>query len=153
MNKTVAKILIWSAVGCVAIFAAAYGIGYYEGYTSDQPGGSGPPDVPLWLFVPFVAVVMGGSVWVGAIWMRSIDEAAQEAHKWAWYWGGSIGLAIAGAVGLMAMLPQAADIAVPSIMPDRADPAAYMATGAAAMGLLMMAGYTIAWAIWWWRHR
>ena len=153
MNKTVRKILIWSGVGCVVAFGAAFALGYYDGYREAHAPGSTDGGISGWLFLAFAAVGMTVGVWVSAIWMRSIDEAAQEAHKWAWYWGGSIGMAVAGVIGMMAVLPQSALVTLPSVFPDRADPAAYMATGAVGMGLLMMAGYTIAWAVWWLRHR
>lgn len=32
---------------------------------------------------------------LGLSWWRQIDEAAREAHKIAWFWGGSIGMTIA----------------------------------------------------------
>lgn len=153
MNKTVAKILIWSAVGGLTAFVAAFALGFYDGYREASSPGSGQRDVPAWIFLTLVSGLMAVGIWVSAIWMRSIDEAAQEAHKWAWYWGGSCGMAIGSVIGLMAMLPQFADMALPTLWPDRADPAAYLATGAALMALIMLAGYTFAWVIWWLRRR
>ena len=35
------------------------------------------------------------------------DEAAREAHKAAWYWGGSGGMAVGGVLICLATLPQA----------------------------------------------
>ncbi|MNE97170.1 hypothetical protein D3C80_1954760 [compost metagenome] len=84
--------------------------------------------------------------------MSSIDEAAQEAHKWAWFWGGSSGMAVGGVLVIMASLPQSAMIQIPAWYSDRTDPAAYAATGAFAMLTLMLIGYTVAWA-WWWLGR
>ncbi|MBX9616865.1 MAG: hypothetical protein K2X25_14825 [Caulobacteraceae bacterium] len=153
MNRTVAKILIWSALGCVVLFAAVFALGYYDGYRAAHSPGVAPREFPAWLFFLVIAGTMAGSIWVGAIWMRSIDEAAQEAHKSAWYWGGSCGLALGSVVALMAILPQAATFVLPTVLPDRTDPAAYMVTGAALMALVMIAGYGIAWVIWWLRRR
>ena len=85
--------------------------------------------------------------------MRSIDEAAREAHKSAWFWGGCGGMAVAGVFIILASLPPVAAISIPSIFPGRSDPAAYAVTGAAALALLMTAGYTLAWAWWWWKRR
>ncbi|PZU76890.1 MAG: hypothetical protein DI531_01020 [Brevundimonas sp.] len=48
----------------------------------------------------FAAVLMAGALWIGAEWMRVIDEAAREAHKAAWYWGGTAGMCVSG-VGLV----------------------------------------------------
>ena len=153
MNPTVSKILIWSVGGLVIIGAAAFGLGFYEGYQNARSPGPASPDVPLWLFATFATVVMGVSIWIGALWMRSIDEAAQEAHKWAWYWGGSCGMAVGGVIALMAILPRAASLDLPSLLPERTDPAAYLVTGAALMVLTMIAGYGVAWAVWWLRRR
>ena len=85
-------------------------------------------------------------------WWQAADEAVREAHKWAWYWGGSSGMAVGGALVIMASLPQAAAINIPAWYSDRTDPAAYAATGAFAMLALMLVGYGVAWA-WWWLGR
>ncbi|MGX1744962.1 MULTISPECIES: hypothetical protein [unclassified Brevundimonas] len=37
-------------------------------------------------------------------WWRSLDEAAREAHKWAWWWGGNLGLVAGGAAVVIAAL-------------------------------------------------
>ena len=107
--------------------------------------------------LPLTLVVVIGlvtfSLWVGARWMNSIDEAAQEAHKWAWYWGGSFGMAF-GMVGLcVGMLPLAENITIPSAFSGRTDPMAYAATGAFALLTLMILGYLVAWGVWWLRRR
>ena len=95
---------------------------------------------------------MAVGMWVSVLWMRSIDEAAREAHKSAWFWGGSGGMAVGFTLILMAML---SDIPMPG-MPGlwgRTDPVAYMAQGAFAMTLIMLAGYIVAWGFWWLRRR
>ena len=97
-------------------------------------------------------LLMAGALWVGAIWMRSIDEAAQEAHKSAWYWGGCAGMCIGGVAVILAHLPQAETWRMPSWIPGRLDAVAYAATGAMMMLLLMIAGYLVVWA-WWWLAR
>lgn len=105
----------------------------------------------------WLGLVLGGILAViamvyGFFWMRSIDEAAQEAHKWSWYWGGSAGMAV-GMIGLvMAMMPVAAKWQPPVFM-DRTDPVAYMGLGAVVMLSLMMLGYGVAWLWWWWSRR
>ena len=153
MNKAAAKILIWSSAAFVVVVFGAFALGYYDGYREAHSPGTSPREFPVWLFLVLVSAAMAASIWVGAIWMRSIDEAAQEAHKWSWYWGGSCGMAVGAVIGLMAMLPQAATVTLPTLWPDRADAAAYMATGAALMALVMTAGYTVAWGLWWLRRR
>ena len=86
-------------------------------------------------------------------WMRSIDEAAREAHKSAWFWGGCGGMAVGGVFFILASIPPAAALEIPSWFSGRTDPAAYAATGGGALALLMVVGYTLAWAWWWWKRR
>ncbi|QYF86299.1 hypothetical protein [Brevundimonas sp. PAMC22021] len=96
-------------------------------------------------------ILMAGALWVGALWMRNIDEAAREAHKSAWYWGGTAGMAVGGVGVVLSRLPQAATIQIPTI--GDPTPATYAAMGAVMMLGLMLLGYTIVWAWWWWARR
>jgi hypothetical protein len=78
------------------------------------------------------------------IWRR-LDEAAREAHKWAWYWGGSAGL-----VAVLAMLmlgDRAFDLAADVGLTNSFE------SGITAVLLLQVIGYLIAWAWWWLRRR
>lgn len=85
------------------------------------------------------------------VWWRNIDEAAREAHKWSWYWGGSVGL---GGVLVLFLL---------SLMSGGAFGHGWiiangfggheLALGMAAGVLLPVGGYVVAWGIWWIRHR
>jgi hypothetical protein len=105
--------------------------------------------------VGVVVAAVGGvllmimAVVIGAVWMRSIDEAAQEAHKWAWYWGGSTGLAVGGVGVVLATLPDAARWTPPAFFHGRTDAVAWMVTGAFGLMTLMVIGYCVAWALWW----
>ena len=107
----------------------------------------------VWLAVPGAIIVSGFTLWFGAAWMKSLDEAAQEAHKWAWYWGGSGAMALSMIMLFIGMTPISKTIAIPSAFSGRTDPAAYAATGALWLLMLMIAGYGIAWGIWWLRRR
>lgn len=102
----------------------------------------------------WVAAILGmaAAMWLGGAWMLSIDEAAQEAHKWSWYWGGCGGMAVGGVLVILATTPMARGWTVP-VLVEPASPAAYAATGAMGMLLLMVAGYLLAWVLWWLRHR
>lgn len=97
--------------------------------------------------------MMAGAMWVGAAWMRSIDEAAREAHKSAWFWGGLAGMSVGGFAIILSLLPQASSWRLPFTFFGREDPAIHAAIGAYAMQLLMVLGYTVAWAWWWWKRR
>lgn len=153
MNRTVARILVWSAIGFALLFAAAFALGFYDGYREASSPGLAPRELPAWLFLVLVSALMAFGIWVGAIWMRSIDEAAQEAHKWAWYWGGSCGMAVGSVIAVMSILPQAAELRLPSLWEGRTDPAAYMTAGAALIVMVMLVGYGVAWAVWWLKRR
>ena len=107
--------------------------------------------VGFWIATIIAVLVMTASMAVGTVWMKAIDEAAQEAHKSAWYWGGSVGMAVGGVLVILATLPGAEDLALPSVL-GRTDPAAYAAAGAFAMLTLMLIGYGVVWA-WWWLSR
>jgi hypothetical protein len=92
-----------------------------------------------------MAVAFAACIW----WWRGIDEAAREAHKWAWWWGGSGGLAV-GAVLLATLTfdhdgPTTADVGLSA--PD------LVAGGMWTIMLFQLAGYAVAWAVWWLKHR
>lgn len=146
------KLILKSIVAGLVMFALALTAGVVVGYLEAEGRltGDGPA---IWILAPFAIAIMGAALWIGFQWMRSIDEAAQEAHKWAWYWGGSTGMAVGGALVIMTSLPQAKTLQIPAWYAGRTDPAAYAASGAFGMLLLMLTGYLIAWAWWWWSHR
>ena len=87
----------------------------------------------------------------GAFWMKSIDEAAQEAHKWSWYWGGSAGLTAGMVLFLLALAPATQSWTIPTLS-GRTDPMAYALTGGLVLMLLLIIGYVVCWA-WWWGSR
>jgi magnesium-transporting ATPase (P-type) len=143
------KLVLCTILGFVALLIASLLSGIVMGYVKASGQEVADGKVALLIFGAFAVTVMVGAIVVGALWMRSIDEAAREAHKAAWYWGGSTGMAAGGVLMILTSLPQAATIPIPSFLPDRIDPAAYAATGAFAMMSVMMVGYLIVWA-WWW---
>lgn len=82
-------------------------------------------------------------------WWRGIDEAAREAHKWAWWWGGSGGISVGGVL-LLTLIALDDDA-----LADRfgTNPAEAFMGGIAALLFLQMVGYSVAWAGWWLKHR
>ncbi len=151
MSKNLVGVLIKSAVGLVGILLLVFVAGIAAGYLGAH--GVISEDHAFLLVMSFFAVIMMiGAFWVGLAWMRSIDEAAREAHKSAWYWGGTAGMAVGGIGIILATLPQAESLSI-AAMDGRTDPAIYMATGAMGMMLLMLVGYTIAWGVWWLARR
>ena len=91
-----------------------------------------------------MAVAMGACIW----WWRGIDEAAREAHKVAWWWGGTGGMAVAGVILLSLTLPEAGEALL-----EGASNQDLLAAGMVAVVGFQILGYTIAWAVWWLRHR
>lgn len=104
----------------------------------------------LWLALPTVlaamALLYSSIVFTLAYW-RHLDEAAREAHKWAWYWGGSLGIipgffiatwgdsvARAGGLGFT-------------------EPGELIEFGVVTILLSMLVGYLLAWGVWWSRKR
>ena len=131
-------------------FVIAFVAGFMQGYAGKEPDiGSAVPAIVS----PIIVGAMVTALVVALVWMRFIDEAAREAHKFAWYWGGLSGLATGGVFVILATLPQAAAFDAQAIFGVRDDPAAYMALGAALLAAVMTAGYLVAWAAWWLRHR
>ena len=81
------------------------------------------------------------------VYWRNIDEAAREAHKFAWFWGG-VG-------GLLLMLP-----IIVLVSPERLvamfgerSPADWLTGGMMALLIAQLTGYGLVWAIWWLRQR
>ena len=107
-------------------------------------------ELPVWLalLLPVVALAfMGYAIAFTLAYWRRLDEAAREAHKWAWYWGGSLGIipgflfAVSGdGVGRAQRL-------------GFAEPKELIEFGAVAVLASMIAGYLIAWGVWWLRKR
>lgn len=95
--------------------------------------------------------MMAGALWIGAEWMRSVDEAAREAHKSAWYWGGSGGMCVSGVVFILATAGPWREVFTRAIG-SGGQPIDYMLAGAALMLAPMMIGYVAVWA-WWWLAR
>lgn len=129
--------------------AAAFVAGFMQGYSGQEPDfGAAVP----WIVAPIVVGMMVTLLVAALLWMRTIDEAAREAHKVAWFWGGLTGLAIGGAAVMLAALPHGADFQPSQWFGVRDDPAAWMALGACLLAALMVAGHLVAWA-WWWLVR
>ena len=105
----------------------------------------------LWLVGAAGVLLSIVSFVYGAYWMKSIDEAAQEAHKWSWYWGGSAGLAASMVLFLLGFAPATQSWSIPTIS-GRTDPMAYALTGGLSLMLLLIIGYAVCWA-WWWGSR
>ena len=153
MSKGLKRVALYFLLGLVAFALVVFAIGGVVGYQEARGAPIVADGALFWTMGAVAVVALIGAMAVTVAWMRSIDEAAREAHKSAWFWGGCGGMAVAGVLVILASMPQAATVDIPVWFPDRTDPAAYAATGAAGLALLMIAGYTLAWAWWWWKRR
>lgn len=146
LTSLVLRTLIGAGIFMVVMFAAGVAVGWLAGH------GTIDKDHALVWLVAFIAVAaMVGAMVISVAWMRAIDEAAREAHKAAWFWGGCGGMSLGGVLLIMTSLPQSAEWSFAAFN-GRTDPAAYAATGAFGMMMLMVVGYTVVWA-WWWLTR
>ena len=151
MSKKLASVLVRTLIGIVVFLVVVFAAGIGVGFLSAK-GAVDEDQAIVWVVVAVAIAAMVGGMVVSVAWMRSIDEAAREAHKAAWFWGGSGGMALGGVLVCLTTLPQVASLPIPSWLDGRTDPAAYAATGAFAMLLLMLVGYAVVWA-WWWITR
>ena len=112
-------------------------------------GGTSPAQMGLSAVV--VAAAMGIGLVVCGWWWKGLDEAAREAHKWAWWWGSTFGLALGG-VGLLTLLGAAEGDGGASLFAGQA-PIDLLFLGVFAVVGVQALGYLIAWAIWWLQRR
>lgn len=98
-----------------------------------------------------MAALMAVVLYIGLVWWRSVDEAAREAHKSAWFWGANIALAL-GAVWLALAVTNPDLLPLPAGVEGESEAAAF-ASGAFVTLMVQAVGYAIAWAIWWLRRR
>lgn len=151
MSKKLASVLVRTLIGLAVLLVLVFLAGAVVGYLSAK-GAVDKDQALVWVMVAVAVSVMVGAMVVSVAWMRSIDEAAREAHKAAWFWGGCGGMAVGGVLLILTCIPGSAQLSIPSWLEGRTDPAAYAATGAFAMMMLMSAGYAVVWA-WWWITR
>ena len=92
-----------------------------------------------------VALSMAAGLWASLKWWKGLDEAAQEAHKWAWWWGATVGLCFAGVI-LLTLLYGVGNLGEASVKTT-------VMIGAAIVTGCQMVGYGVAWAVWWLKRR
>ena len=136
------------ALGLIGLVVGTLVIGLLGGFgsavLSDMPGQAG-----LILTVAVLVLVMGLGLWLGIWWWSRVDEAAREAHKWAWFWGGSCGMLV-GFICLLTVSLRGADMPLPASL--GATPHDLLVSGMMAILAFQIVGYGVAWA-WWWLSR
>jgi hypothetical protein len=98
-----------------------------------------------------MAIMMVPSILYSIFWWREVDEAVKEAHKSAWFWGGSSGISM-GFIGLAInryfMLHLDVWFSKTFYLEHAPFEAGFL------MALFMMTiGYGIAWVYWWMKRR
>lgn len=138
----------WAWLMAAMAFGLVVGgaLGFFSG------GNEGRVEMPGLLLGLDFSALLGLLMWLTAIYWRRLDEAAREAHKWAWFWGGNVAL-VPLVVGF-AILTSNPDTPVPMLLGMEPTPAGYVATGGLIVVLTLLAGYTLAWLFWWlWKSR
>ncbi|WP_309087618.1 hypothetical protein [Phenylobacterium sp.] len=90
------------------------------------------------------------ALWLTWLYWRRIDEAARDAQKTAWFWGGSAGLGVGFAASMYVAVR---DPTFLGLLPPNATPAELVHAGAFGVVIAQFAGFLLAWAFWWWSKR
>jgi len=151
MNRSPAHRLppaVWlfAAVGlALAVLVAAWGLG------PNLTAGAKPAGLML-----IGLLVLGGTAF-GCLHWRALDETAREAHKSAWFWGGSTGLALFSfALVVLMLFPTAGDALADYAAANRGHihPTAFaILMGFMGCFVAQTAGYALAWGGWWLKRR
>lgn len=134
----------WIALGIAFAIGLAIGVLTYQnndGELTEQQ------------FLVYAAAAFGAVIATSILWWRSLDELAREAHKTAWFWGGSIGLAVT--VIPMVIITQMAargDIELEQFS-GTAGFLLGLSGGVTLPIVTTLMGYFVAWAIFWWQKR
>ena len=105
---------------------------------------------PAGLMLLALAVLLAAGAGLSVVYWRTLDEAAREAHKAAWMWGGSAGLILAFAAAAWLARTDAADVLSPMLLSE--GDGGWLVTGVMFTLVLQSLGYLAVWA-WWWLAR
>lgn len=128
------------------LLLASMGAGAVAGIVAIVIGESGLVPPPA----AFAGVVLVGGT-AGLLytrrWWTAVEEGVREAHKTSWFWGGSAGMVVAGAIAMALYAIQMGDAAQQfGLTPAQAG---LLFTGMALMIAPMLVGYCLFWAGWW----
>ena len=127
--------------------AVGFGVGFVLGVTEAFSRSGNPLLIVAAMFN--VGLLVGSAASIP--YWRRIDEAAREAHKAAWLWGGGVVSVIAvGAAALLYALQPA--LSLPAVVGE-ASPATWVAVTLSAFIYAQMIAYALVWALWWLRRR
>ena len=138
------SLVLWGA-GLVGLLGFAVGLGM------GASGAFSRSENPILIAAAaFNFGLIAGGLMSIPYWKR-IDEAAREAHKAAWMWGGGIVsiLAIGGAALLYALQPT---LTLPAFL-GPSTPATWVAVSISLFIYAQIVGYGVVWAVWWQQRR
>lgn len=81
------------------------------------------------------------------VYWRNIDEAAREAHKFAWFWGGSGSILVAAPLALLIGDDRLTALAGQHTSSE------WFAIGVFSLLVFQLTAYVLVWAVWWIRQR
>ena len=114
-----------------------------------------PLDPPVAL--AFALAAVAAWTWAGVftwLYWRKLDEAAKEAQKFAWFFGGLLGLVVTAPVMVYLRLTGAPFLlAMTADLSWRDQPGVYVALGWISLALAELLGFLLVWAGWWWARR
>ena len=142
-NALSSKALVWIFVAAAFLFGGVVGA-----WTSLVPDGQDPPRALTVFILVGALVLVPGAIFATLKHWSALDEAAREAHKWAWYWGGSLGML----PGLVIAMTRTTGLGIARSL-GFTEPHELVQFGAFAVLTSMVAGYLIAWGFWWLRRR
>lgn len=110
--------------------------------------------LPKGFVMPLALVAMVWAAAMATIHWKRLDEAARAAHRWAWYWGGTIGLAGAMIFAVLSMMfPDVtsfvSQIGEPLVNPKLPPEQSYLFLGVMLAGVAQGIGFLGAWVYWW----
>jgi hypothetical protein len=108
--------------------------------------------VPPALFGALFAAAVGVAMLPCALGWKRTDEAAREAHKSAWFWGGAWSLA-AMAGGFAWLFRAGPGLDLHRFALGNGGDAGLVAAGIALCVLVQIVGYGLCWAGWWLARR
>jgi len=133
-----------------ALFGLCMGLGATLAIFSSMSRGAQPGSLVMMALVLVILIGVGG--WLTSMYWRQLDEAAREAHKWAWFWGGNA-VILPLMVGFL-LLSERPELDVPLWPGFDEGPAGYVATGGMITLFALVFGYSVAWLFWWfWKSR
>ena len=137
LKTVLARAPAWSIAAIMTLIGLAIGLGLRKLGLLDGPLGA----------VVMVAVVLAvGLVGTVGYWRR-LDEAAREAHKFAWYWGGSCGMAVIVVLAVVLAKVDAGPLLID--LAEGATPGDLVGLGMlTAMGVQALL-YVMVWTGWW----